>query len=198
MRYILLGFCISLGTLSKYNFLLFVVAVILAGLSMKEGRRIIFDKRIGLSLLSCVIIFSPHLIWLLRDDFSPIRYALEKAQAGGLETPSLSKIFFTLGSPYAGLSVFLIIFLLFFYTLLSGDALKENPQLKFFKWVAVYGLLMPIIIVFTLKASHFSGCWLAPIFFTVPIVGFSMIDLNRKTTGSNTLLVYVLFWRLLP
>ena len=185
MRYILLGFFIGMGTLSKYNFLLFAMAVIVAGLSMREGRRIIFDKRIGLSFLSCMIIVLPHFIWLLRDDFSPVRYALEKAQAGGLETPSLSKIFFTLGSPYAGLSVFLIIFLLFFYPLLSGDALKENPQLKFFKWVAVYGLLMPIIIIFTLNASHFSGRWLAPIFFTVPIVGFSMIDLNRKNNRSK-------------
>ena len=180
MRYILLGVFIGMGTLSKYNFLLFAMAVIVAGLSMREGRRIIFDKRIGLSLLSCMIIVLPHFIWLLTDDFSSVRYALEKAQAGGLETPSLSKMFFTIVSPYSGLSVFLIIFLLFFYHLLSTDTLKENPQLRFFKWVAVYGLLMPIIIILALRAGHFSGRWLAPIFLTLPIVGFSMIDLNVK------------------
>ncbi len=180
MRYILLGFCIGMGTLSKYNFLLFAMAVILAGLSMREGRRIIFDKRIGLSLLSCMIIVLPHFIWLLTDDFSSVRYALEKAQTGGLETPSLSKMFFTIVSPYSGLSVFLIIFLLFFYHLLSTDTGKENPQLRFFKWVAAYGLLMPILIILALRAGHFSGRWLAPIFLTVPIVGFSMIDLNVK------------------
>jgi len=74
--YVFIGVCVALGILSKYNFFLFFIALATASLSMREGRHLIFDKRSLLSILVCMIVLLPHLIWLVQENFSPFYHKL--------------------------------------------------------------------------------------------------------------------------
>ena len=79
--YLLFGTSIGLGLLSKYNFAFFLSALTLAAASLSEGRRALSDKRIVLSLAACFIVISPHIVWLIQNNFLPFRHALTKAEA---------------------------------------------------------------------------------------------------------------------
>src|SRR5690606_16254725 len=62
--YALLGACIGLGTLSKYNYILFVVAMLLAALSIAPLRARLRSPWIILTLAVAGALLLPHLAWL--------------------------------------------------------------------------------------------------------------------------------------
>lgn len=178
--YILIGVSIGLGILSKYNFLFFALALGMASLSTREGRSIILDRRIALSLLSCLLIILPHLIWLLEMNFPSVHYAVQQAQSEASGSPSLARMFLTVVSPYLELPIFVIVFMLFFRGHLSPDSIRENPRLRFFRPAVLYGLIIPMLFILVLRASYFSERWLAPVYFMIPLAGFSMVNLRAN------------------
>lgn len=77
--YVLLGLCLGLGILSKYNFALFAAALGLAALSLPAYRVRFWDRRFLLALLGAVLLAAPHLWWLLGH----LREAAEVVQLHG-------------------------------------------------------------------------------------------------------------------
>lgn len=65
--YLLLGAVIGLGTLAKYNFLIWVVGLLIAALTMREFRGTILNWRALPSLLLALIIIAPHGTWALAN-----------------------------------------------------------------------------------------------------------------------------------
>jgi len=62
--YILLGVVGGLGILSKYNYAIFYLALILAGISQKQFRPAVLNIRAALSLGITLLIAAPNLIWM--------------------------------------------------------------------------------------------------------------------------------------
>jgi 4-amino-4-deoxy-L-arabinose transferase-like glycosyltransferase len=81
LGYFLIGLCAAFGVLSKYNFVLLLFALAAAGVSTKEGRRLLFDRRILISVFVFLVVLLPHVIWLIQEDFPPFKHAMRKAQA---------------------------------------------------------------------------------------------------------------------
>jgi 4-amino-4-deoxy-L-arabinose transferase-like glycosyltransferase len=65
--YVALGVAIGLGLLAKYNFLLFLVAIILAFAMDRQARRIVITPWFALSLLIAVAIAAPHYLYIAAD-----------------------------------------------------------------------------------------------------------------------------------
>jgi 4-amino-4-deoxy-L-arabinose transferase-like glycosyltransferase len=173
--YVFLGVFVALGGLSKYNFALFVIALLLAAVSTSEGRRAIFDKRMALSASVCLALFLPHLLWLVREDFLPVRYALERVEAG--ETPgSLSGVFSVMVSPYLDVLVYAFLFLLFFRGRFSLRG--KGQAVPMVEWLALYALAVPLVVTVLFQAGNFQGRWLASVLFTVPLAMFSRTTLR--------------------
>ena len=61
--YAALGCCVGLGMLAKYNYSIFIVAMVLALLATKPYRSVLLDKRILLSFMLAFVISAPHLLW---------------------------------------------------------------------------------------------------------------------------------------
>lgn len=64
-RYLLLGVVVGLGMLTKYVYLLFLVALIVATAANPRLRAVLQDPRLGLAVAAAVVIDLPHGLWLL-------------------------------------------------------------------------------------------------------------------------------------
>ncbi len=61
----LFGVCLGLGVLAKYNFIYFAGAILLGIISTRSGRRILLDRRIGLTVAIASSLIAIHLVPLL-------------------------------------------------------------------------------------------------------------------------------------
>lgn len=108
-QYIVFGICMAFGLLSKYNYGLFLAALVLASLFDRQLKDVLFDKKILLSILSALLIVIPHFYWLLgtHENFLEIQESIHaKMSAGHVDnffTPILStlKVFLVLIGPLA-------------------------------------------------------------------------------------------------
>lgn len=182
--YLLLGTFIGLGLLSKYNYGLFLVALILASLSSREGRKALFSRKIFLSFLCGALLLLPHAIWLVHENYLSLRYALKISEIGRLKIGSPLSFFHFLISSYAEVILFISVVVSFFYKdiAISAKNCEQGHILKIVRRTALYGLLIGLSIIFFLRTSHFQNRWLAPVLFTLSLAVFSMvhIDLNKR------------------
>jgi 4-amino-4-deoxy-L-arabinose transferase-like glycosyltransferase len=180
LSYVLIGVCAAFGILSKYNVALFFIALVAASLSIKEGRRLLFDKRILISAFVCLIVLLPHVIWLVQKNFSPFYHGLRKAQAGALFDSSPVKFLLTILTPYAGLVLFFTVFLFFFRPFFSPGLRNISAQGEILSLATLYGLIAPLVTVVFFGAGHFAERWLAPVIFIIPLSCFLMVDLDEQ------------------
>jgi 4-amino-4-deoxy-L-arabinose transferase-like glycosyltransferase len=178
--YSVIGVCIAFGILSKYNFVLFLFALVAASLSTKEGRRLLFDRRILISVFVCLAVLLPHVIWLIQDDFSPFHHAMRKAEAGSLFDSSPVRVLFTILSPYAGPVLFFIVFLFFFGRFISPRVRRKSAGGEILSLAALYGLIAPLLAVIIFGTAHFAERWLAPVLFLIPLSCFLMVNLDEQ------------------
>ncbi|MRR07853.1 MAG: phospholipid carrier-dependent glycosyltransferase, partial [Deltaproteobacteria bacterium] len=61
--YVLFGLCTGLGILSKYNYGVFFVALLLSACSVKSLRPRLWDRKMIVSILCLFLVISPHLYW---------------------------------------------------------------------------------------------------------------------------------------
>ncbi|MBU2265629.1 MAG: glycosyltransferase family 39 protein, partial [Candidatus Omnitrophica bacterium] len=61
--YLVLGLMAGLGILAKYNYLIFILALLIAALTIQEFRKAVFNKRMVLVLIIALLISSPHFVW---------------------------------------------------------------------------------------------------------------------------------------
>lgn len=62
--YVFLGIVCAAGVLSKYNFALFALAILFAGLTIAPARRRLLDLRLGLTALAFAALVAPHALWI--------------------------------------------------------------------------------------------------------------------------------------
>lgn len=62
-----LGLCVGLGTLSKYSYCLFALALALAALTVPEFRKAVLHKRMVIAVALAGLIIAPHLQWVFHS-----------------------------------------------------------------------------------------------------------------------------------
>jgi 4-amino-4-deoxy-L-arabinose transferase-like glycosyltransferase len=185
--YLLFGVSLGLGLLSKYNFLFFLSALVLAAASFHKGRRVLFDKRTLVSLTGCLLTVSPHILWLIQNEFLPFRHALTKAETGGLPLSEPQKVLSVVLSSYSGVIIFLAIFTALFGFRILRTVRRSRPSSSFFGYLVFYGLSLPLFVIVVLRTGHFSERWLAPLLFCVPLAMFSRIEPEPDNTRVKAL-----------
>jgi len=176
--YMLSGIIVGLGILSKYNFVFFLIALLLSSLSSREGRRVLFDRRIVLSLLCLTAVLLPHFLWLAKENFLSVHYALDRSKAGAMASTSRLRIASIVAFSYLDLLVFLCVAGVFFRRYFYRDESRDNRLLRLFGLLAIYGLVIPLLGIFFFQAGNFTSRWLAPVLFTLPLALFSLIRMD--------------------
>ena len=74
-QWLALGVVIGLGMLTKYQMVIAVVCVALWGLRMRWWANPVRRRGVLLAAVAGLLVFAPHLNWLIEHDWLPLRYA---------------------------------------------------------------------------------------------------------------------------
>lgn len=184
LNYIILGITITLGILSKYNFVISLLAFLLAVISDIEYRKIILNKKISLSILVFLVLITPHFIWLYKNMTTTSEETINDLATQNLSyistiTPSIWAISKGILS-FAGL-FFVSILLLLKGKIKSVFKTQKNRFVNFLgRFLTLSVLIFVIILIFT-KATNAHERWIQPLLIITPIYVFCCIDEHEKS-----------------
>ena len=75
----LLGLTIGLGMLTKYSTAIFAATIVIHALSSRSARKVFASIGPYLAVLVCLAVLTPHLIWLVHNNFPTLNYAANRA-----------------------------------------------------------------------------------------------------------------------
>ena len=194
---ILLGIFMSIGFLTKYLFIYLLLSIkIIFFLNMLEKRN--FKIRLLIPGIIFIIFLIPHVIWLFKNEFITITYALNRT---GIEEVSFinhiyNPLIFLLKQ--IGILVPVIVMLLTFvnFKKINFKILKKD------KYFLLLINLLPMILIFLtslLSGAKIRTMWMTPfyLFIGVLLIQISKNSLNEKNI-KKFLAVFLIFFIISP
>jgi 4-amino-4-deoxy-L-arabinose transferase-like glycosyltransferase len=169
--YLLFGFFAGLGILGKYNFAVFLAALLVAGVSLPDYRRHLLSPRIFLALLVFALVTGPHLAWVVTNTGHVLRQA-DAFHAGALPTVVLDHL-----RGGAALARAMVAFLaplgLIYLLLLCRRPAPPREEASPFPAVLgrtlLCGVLICVALVLVFRVTSFKDRWMQPILFAAAI-----------------------------
>jgi 4-amino-4-deoxy-L-arabinose transferase-like glycosyltransferase len=196
--YLAFGLCIALGVLSKYNFLILLVALVVAAATVRQFRPRLGDPRILLSLAVAAVLLAPHFIWVA-DHVGMAESRMHKFEMATDDPLVLAwgeGLYVALKAAvnYAGIGLVLILAVAFLPGAARrriGEPAVPSPMSAALLRVAVRTLWIAalIIVVFILAARsrHLPDRWLHPVFFLFPVILVALFRQRIGATGGRLL-----------
>ncbi len=78
--WLLLGLALGLGMLCKYEIAVLGLAIVLHAATSRHTRPLFASIGPYAAVLVCLIVFAPHLFWLVQHDFPTLKFAASRAQ----------------------------------------------------------------------------------------------------------------------
>lgn len=170
-QYALLGVCIGLGMLAKYNYVLFATALLLAVMSLPTWRPLLISRaawpRVLLTIGVALAVFAPHAWWALKN--------IEQAAGSAHKLESAGLSWLSLGEPLLAALAFLTPFclvavpLLFTATSRSTLAFVQS-QRRFLLQLGWLVLLVALLFMLLTGAQNFKDRWYQPLLFFAPLL----------------------------
>jgi 4-amino-4-deoxy-L-arabinose transferase-like glycosyltransferase len=194
-NWVLFGFFAGLGFLSKYLFiyLLFALAIFIIRKMIKEKK---FNPYILVSLSIFFLIITPHLLWLIQNNFLTVFYGLNRT---GLENANflehLTNPLLFLGKQ-AGI---LIPTLLMLFIIVSKFKVKINIKDKKFQYL-IFATLIPLLLLFLtslLTGANIRTMWATPFYLFIGVFFLYLFKERIKLKNTKKFLTLFLFLFLL-
>ncbi|MCF7908410.1 MAG: glycosyltransferase family 39 protein [Candidatus Omnitrophica bacterium] len=173
-HYLVLAVCVGLGILSKYNYLIFILALLFSAFSLKGFRKTILDKRMLLVLIIPVCISAGHFAWVALN-FQQATLRLTEMQIDVEKTKGLLDLLICL---LAILGPFCVIFVIFFPKAFTKNRLlnlAENQFKQLLERFFISAIVITVLWVLIFKIVDFEERWLQLIFFLFPTYLFSRL-----------------------
>ncbi len=176
LDHLYLGLVIGLGILSKYLFLYLVAGIILLFIYLK------IYKKNKLKVANCIITFivaltiiSPHLFWLLENNFITINYGLQRT---GVKENIYEHIILPLTFVFKQLLIFAPFFLMIFFLTNRFYKIKIEKSEKsiFLFFIFLIPIILIILTSFILGAK-IRTMWMTPFYL---ISGVCFLELLKK------------------
>ena len=160
--WLLLGLFAALGVLSKYLFIYVLIAIDIFCIYLLINKKI--NYKFLISLLPFFLILTPHLIWLVENDYTTITYALHRAEENNLNIleSHIYNPFLFLGKQIALLIPLVFMFLF----LMSKIKLKFNLKDKKLLFLIIINIV-PILLVFItslIMGAKIRTMWMTPFY----------------------------------
>ncbi len=179
--YIILGLFIGLGILSKYLFIYLIVGIKLLFLYLIKKKKKIKTINFFIAGPIALLVLSPHLFWLVENNYTTIFYGLQRTGGPGSFTDHLIFPLSFLGKQIG----ILIPFFLMSFFLIKKNKIKFN--LKDEKLIfLIFTTIVPILLVFItsiLMGAKIRTMWMTPFYlffgvFTIYVFQ-TKIELNK-------------------
>ncbi|HEY5912700.1 MAG TPA: glycosyltransferase family 39 protein [Verrucomicrobiae bacterium] len=206
--YIGFGLCAGFGCISKFNYVLWLLGLLLAGFVLNATRSALLNPRLLLSAGIALLIFLPSGLWMLENrDLALLtssklefKQSLSWIQVTGLGLKNLVQSMISFTAPLS------LIYLLLFSRAPARMAppAAERPayrQLIFTSW-AIIGFVLVLLVVFA-RATGFKERWFQPILVMLPIAAVALVQarldpLRLKWITGLTLVVMVAVATVMP
>ena len=158
LNFLMLGISIAVGFYGKYSFIFFLIFLSTACLTLKNFRQIITNRRIFITIVTAIVLLSPHIIWLTQNLMDISRMANNRLNLSSeIFNPHYLKTLTNTLSSFLGF-ITPLIFLLFSLYWFSKKNLKEKIDSPYKSLLDRFYLLI------------FMGLLIVPIFFNYPEV----------------------------
>ncbi|WP_299324628.1 glycosyltransferase family 39 protein [uncultured Maribacter sp.] len=182
LNYLLLGFVVGVGLLSKYNYAFFLVTFALGSLWDKDLRAIVFSPKMLFTILLSCLLVAPHTYWLLGPDgfqsflASSIeeKIGIEEVESGFSFMPILIYVkgLFALSFP-----LLLVIGIGYFSKLITLN--KQN--LNWFSKMFLAQLLVLGLFFLVFQSQKVETRWLLPLFIPFIVLLIETVSFKNST-----------------
>jgi 4-amino-4-deoxy-L-arabinose transferase-like glycosyltransferase len=188
--YALFGLLGAIGCLSKYNFAVFLVALPIAALSLKEFRAVVCDRRAWLADLVFALAGMPHVVWMSRHSADWLARANEVHEHA-------ANLWRAYAASFGGLTVAIVAFsglavLMFATVFFHAPAIAEETELaKNYRRLVGRILFVSLLICVALSLffqAHFKDRWMQPVLFITPVVLALWFQRRMNPTRTKILL----------
>ncbi|UXM94594.1 glycosyltransferase family 39 protein [Bartonella sp. HY329] len=172
---ILVGFCIAVSVLGKFNDIIFIVAILMASLSFKQGRKCLFQLKTLLILTTAAILLYKPLCWIIAH----LHATLERSNKFGVASQHSFIIKRLLGAEelvhavfaFGGLAfIVALVVYLFNRPIQNGLDYTETEEFaaKFIGRVLGFGLLIVFISIILSGSTQVKDRWMQPVLILCP------------------------------
>lgn len=184
-NYVLFGFCIGIGMLSKYSFVLFLVS--LGSLVFFETpiRKIFMDKRILVTILIALILNLPHVTWLFSEtNFLKMQFSLDAKTTVTTKGFVFVSPIITTSKAYFNLLFPLALVVSIMLLVMKDNILKRIGKNWFFKlFVLQTALIFLLVIVFDI--NKIETRWLLPLYLPFTLLLQKSINFGKPKFWSK-------------
>lgn len=182
ISYAWLGALLAGGMLAKYSFAVFTLSLLLAVISLSDWRRMLFDRRIWLTLTVGLVLFLPHLIWSV-GHLDEIRAFVNEQVSNGAEATYYEGVLVGFGSLLKSVAEFILLLVLV-VSVVFPQMYRRITQ-KDRSCRAVYLLLERFLLaaflvclglIFVMGASEFQSRWFQPLLILLPVYLLARVD----------------------
>ena len=164
--FVLLGVVVAMGSLSKYNYAIALLAMLLAAFSASETRKPLWSPRLLLSLGVAALLVTPPMLWVLNNPEHAFASArkLDMSSDGPTTLIALQGLV-ELALASAGFVSLLLIVLgvLWSIYLRQGVAAKGDDLRRLMTRTLVWALLLMAAVVLVSGSTNVKDRWLQPI-----------------------------------
>ncbi|WP_246691112.1 MULTISPECIES: glycosyltransferase family 39 protein [unclassified Mesorhizobium] len=173
LAYVLFGVAIAAAILSKYNNVIFLAALILSTLSLRETRGVVLNRRFLISVAVAVLLCLPTFYWSLTHTDQLLSHAggFGMARENGVIQKALTGVW-GLGKAmlnFAGLpaGIFAVAFLIARNR--PAPSLQPPPWAEKLVWRTIaFAFAITIVLVLASGATQFRDRWMLPILVLLP------------------------------
>ncbi len=174
-RAVVFGVVIAAGALSKYNYMFLLVALIVAGFCIEDGRKFLRSKYILGSAAVAVVLLLPPAFWMFENQ--DLIYA--RVHKFGIEKVERHFLTGFISLVNAALQFVIVAVVLFFCAWATSFYWKDAEQhdqyvnetiRKLLTLVVIFGLVIAAVSVVASGATNVKDRWLQPILFLAPLV----------------------------
>lgn len=174
--YFWLGVSIGLGTLAKYNYAIFIAAVLITMLTYPKGRSALANRRALITLTAVLVIVLPYLLWVT-SHFGSVTSSLHDLDIGrrNFFVKGTARLIYVSAMFLGPLClVYLLMFPRGFVHLLQNQPLHKIsfPIQRYF--LILFCLLETMILIW--QVTYFKDRWMQPLFFIFPLYFFTYVD----------------------
>ena len=189
-----LGAIGGLGLYGKYTFAILLIVLLAVALYERKTRIIFATIKPYASIALAVLIFLPHLNWLVENNFEPFSYAMERTGGGATSNP----LIFALAQLADHLPMILILLAAGIIGKKTFEKIDGENEERTFLRLITFGPLVLTLGLFLATGSAAKDMWGMPMFtplglWLVAELGrkWTMPQLQRATLAAMTLVVLV-------
>lgn len=162
INWFLLGLWAAASLYTKYSSGIFLLTLAAAMLAHRDGRRRLKSVGPYLSVVTAAVLFMPHLLWLIHNDFLPWLYTAGRLERNSTQYSSLITTILMVAGQIIAL-LFAILLLIVIYD--RRRAPKRPPAASFDRIFLTFAAFGPFLVMFLMSlvfGYHIRDMWETP------------------------------------